>query len=111
LTNGLIEQTAPHFSPELEEQAVQHGQDLTTRLLYGFLTMALSKLLITVGTPIVSAIIYVLSIGYQRRLRIYKLREQGVVSRTILYSIGFETDDYVRQCLRDGVGGSDICWC
>ena len=42
--------------------------------------MTSSKLLITVGTPIVSVLIYVLCIGYRKRSRIYHLRKQGVVS-------------------------------
>ena len=72
--------------------------------------MALSKLLITTGTPIVAAIIYVLSIGYQRRLRIWKLREQGVVNYIILHNASFDTDSYLRQYLPAGAGGSDIYW-
>ncbi|KAF1845155.1 putative cytochrome P450 [Cucurbitaria berberidis CBS 394.84] len=40
--------------------------------------MALSRLFITIGTPIISAVIYVLSIGYRHRLRISRLRKQGV---------------------------------
>jgi hypothetical protein len=34
----------------------------------------------TICAPIVSGLVYVLSVGYKRRLRIYRLREQGVVS-------------------------------
>ncbi|KAF2707700.1 cytochrome P450 [Pleomassaria siparia CBS 279.74] len=41
--------------------------------------MALSKLLITIGAPVVSAIVYVLCVGYRKRLRIYQLRKQGAM--------------------------------
>ncbi|KAF1962666.1 cytochrome P450 [Byssothecium circinans] len=40
--------------------------------------MAFPKLSLTIWTPILSLIIYVLCIGYQKRLRIYRLRKQGV---------------------------------
>ncbi|KAI4940891.1 hypothetical protein J4E91_011148 [Alternaria rosae] len=40
--------------------------------------MAISTLLMTIGALIVSALFRVLSVGYQKRLRIYSLREQGV---------------------------------
>ncbi|KAF2651398.1 cytochrome P450 [Lophiostoma macrostomum CBS 122681] len=40
--------------------------------------MTFSRLTITISTSVLSAIIYVLCIGYRRRSRIYQLRRQGV---------------------------------
>jgi len=41
--------------------------------------MATSMLFMTICMLIVSALFRVLSVGYQRRLLVYSLREQGVV--------------------------------
>jgi hypothetical protein len=45
--------------------------------------MAFSKTLITTGVPFVSAILYVVYIGYRRRSRVNELRKQGVVSTEV----------------------------
>ncbi|KAF1976199.1 cytochrome P450 [Bimuria novae-zelandiae CBS 107.79] len=40
--------------------------------------MAMIKVLVTLGVPLLSAVAYVLCIGYRRRSKIYQLRRQGV---------------------------------
>ncbi|KAF2440902.1 cytochrome P450 [Karstenula rhodostoma CBS 690.94] len=40
--------------------------------------MATAKILFTLGVPLLSSMVYVLYVGYQRRSRIYRLRRHGV---------------------------------
>lgn len=46
--------------------------------------MGLLKSFVTVGTPLASMLVYVFYIGYKKRSRIYRLRQQGVVSLNLL---------------------------
>jgi len=48
--------------------------------------MGLSRILITTGLPFVSAILYVVYVGFQRRSKVNELRKQGIVSKASFQS-------------------------
>lgn len=96
----------------VSRDTAEETKDLTNRLILNYFNrMPSTMTLISLATVLLLSAVWLLYVVYQRRLIIYKLRRQGIVSQRHLSLAAEFSDNAQSQRMRDGAGGQATSLC